>query len=255
MRGRTALPPYTHRHVDWASPVAQSGIGHTRRVADDEAPERGDGERKSAPPSEERGGFAELRARVPAAIRDVPFPSAARGYERRAVASYVNQVNRLIAELEVGRSPQAAVRRALDRVGEQAKALLQQARETAEEITASAREEQKRRSLAHEPRRNRTSPAQGRQEPRRRRSSPGQGPRRATSSLARGPRRTRSSPAQPPRRRMPSAARARRRRSGCSGSRKRSRPCGNRPKRECKNFTPRPRRSGRSGRSCSTRST
>jgi DivIVA domain-containing protein len=60
---------------------------------------------------------------VPAAIRDVSFPSAARGYERRAVDAYVNQVNRLIAELEVSRSPQAAVRHALERVGEQTKAL------------------------------------------------------------------------------------------------------------------------------------
>jgi cell division septum initiation protein DivIVA len=108
-------------------------------VADDEAPELGDEERRPVPAPEEGGGFAELRAHVPAAIRDVSFPTAGRGYERRAVDSYVNQVNRLIAELEVGRSPQAAVRHALDRVGEQTKALLQQARETAEEITASAR--------------------------------------------------------------------------------------------------------------------
>jgi len=110
-------------------------------VVDDEAPEEGEGERRSAPQPEEGGGFAGLQTHVPAAIRNVSFPSAARGYERRAVESYVNQVNRLIAELEVGRSPQAAVRHALDRVGEQTKALLQQARETAEEITASARGE------------------------------------------------------------------------------------------------------------------
>src|SRR6266496_5790229 len=122
------------------------GEWHTRRVVDDEAPHEGEHERRPVPPPEEGGGFAELRAHVPAAIRDVSFPTAGRGYERRAVDSYVNQVNRLIAELEVGRSPQTAVRHALDRVGEQTKALLQQARETAEEITASAREEQKRRS-------------------------------------------------------------------------------------------------------------
>jgi cell division septum initiation protein DivIVA len=117
----------------------RSGIGHTRPVADDEAPPEGE-ESKPLPPPE-GGGLAAVPARVPAAIRDVSFPSAGRGYERRAVDSYVNQVNRLIAELEVGRSPQAAVRHALDRVGEQTKALLRQARETAEDMTASAREE------------------------------------------------------------------------------------------------------------------
>lgn len=90
---------------------------------------------------EQDAGLAELRAHVPAAIRDVSFPSAARGYERRAVDAYVNEVNRLIAELEVGSSPQAAVRHALERVGEQTKGLLQQARETAEEITAGAHED------------------------------------------------------------------------------------------------------------------
>jgi cell division septum initiation protein DivIVA len=117
------------------------GIGHTRPVADDEAPEAGEEQGEPLSPSEEGGGFAGLQARVPEAIRQVSFPSAGRGYERRAVDSYVNQVNRLIAELEVGRSPQAAIRHALDRVGEQTKGLLQQARETAEEITATAREE------------------------------------------------------------------------------------------------------------------
>ena len=57
---------------------------------------------------EEDTGLAELQARVPDAIRNVSFPTAGRsGYERRAVDSYVNQVNRLIADLEVSRSPQA----------------------------------------------------------------------------------------------------------------------------------------------------
>jgi cell division septum initiation protein DivIVA len=108
-------------------------------MADDEGrrAEQGD----VVPPPVEGGGFAELRGRVPSAIRDVSFPSAARGYERRAVDSYVSQVNRLIAELEVGRSPEAAVRHALDKVGEQTTSILQQARESAEQIAASAGEE------------------------------------------------------------------------------------------------------------------
>jgi cell division septum initiation protein DivIVA len=118
----------------------RAAIGHTRPVANDEAPQEGQEENKRVPPSGE-SSFAEPAARVPAELRDVSFPGAARGYERRAVDSYVSQVNRLIAELEVGRSPQAAVRHALERVGDQTKDLLEQARETAEEITASAREE------------------------------------------------------------------------------------------------------------------
>jgi cell division septum initiation protein DivIVA len=116
-------------------------IGHTRPVADDEAPHEGEEESKLAPSPEESSGLAYVQARVPEAIRQVSFPSAARGYERRAVDSYVNQVNRLIAELELGRSPQAAVRHALEQVGEQTKGLLHQARETAEKIAATAREE------------------------------------------------------------------------------------------------------------------
>jgi chromosome segregation ATPase len=115
-------------------------MSDTRHVAD-EAPQHGDEKSTVTPAPDEGDGFAELQAHVPPAIRNISFPSAGRGYERRAVDSYVHQVNRLIAELEVGRSPQAAVRHALERVGEQTKSLLEQARETAEEITAGARQE------------------------------------------------------------------------------------------------------------------
>jgi DivIVA domain-containing protein len=78
---------------------------------------------------------------VPAEVRNVSFPVSVRGYERKAVDAYVNRVNRVIAELEVSRSPQAAVRHAVERVSEQTKGILQQARESAEQITAAAREE------------------------------------------------------------------------------------------------------------------
>jgi DivIVA domain-containing protein len=100
------------------------------RRGDQEDPQEREERGEPAPPPEEGGGLGEIPVRVPAAIRDVSFPGAARGYERRAVDAYVNQVNRLIAELEVSRSPQAAVKHALERVGEQTKALLQQARQT-----------------------------------------------------------------------------------------------------------------------------
>jgi DivIVA domain-containing protein len=83
----------------------------------------------------------ELRHHVPAEIRNVSFPVSVRGYDRHAVDAYVARVNRVIAELEVSRSPQAAVRHALDRVGEQTIAILNEARESGEKITDAAREE------------------------------------------------------------------------------------------------------------------
>jgi DivIVA domain-containing protein len=82
-----------------------------------------------------------LRADVPAEIRNVSFPVSVRGYDRGAVDAYVKRVNRVIAELEVSRSPQAAVRHAVERVSEQTKGILQEARESAEKITATAHEE------------------------------------------------------------------------------------------------------------------
>ena len=91
---------------------------------------------KSAEPEE-----AAYRARVPADIRNVSFPIAMRGYDRDAVEVYVRRVNRVIAELEVTRSPQAAVRHAVERVSEQTKTILEEARESAEKITTSAESE------------------------------------------------------------------------------------------------------------------
>jgi cell division septum initiation protein DivIVA len=79
-----------------------------------------------------------LRSEAPAGLRDVSFPHSVRGYERRAVDAYVERANRVIAELEVSRSPQSAVKHALDRVGEQTSGVLQRAREVAEEITSTA---------------------------------------------------------------------------------------------------------------------
>jgi len=67
-----------------------------------------------------------------------PFPVVLRGYDRAAVDEYIAEVNRLIGELRTARSPQAAVREALDRVGEETSSILQRAHETAEEITGEA---------------------------------------------------------------------------------------------------------------------
>ena len=77
----------------------------------------------------------------PLAIVDAHFPTALRGYDRVAVDEYVRQTRRLVAELQATRSPEAAVRRALERVGEQISGILQRAHETAEQITAQSRSE------------------------------------------------------------------------------------------------------------------
>jgi DivIVA domain-containing protein len=120
--------------TSWAP--GKSGI--LSNVVDDERADTGhvDGEQRRRAP--EGPGAGELRDHVPAEIRDVSFPASVGGYARRAVDAYVERVNTVIAELEVSRSPQAAVRHALDRVGDQTSAILQKARETAEEITSSA---------------------------------------------------------------------------------------------------------------------
>jgi DivIVA domain-containing protein len=104
---------------------------------DRDRPHERAGERPAPPP----GGPARSQPVVTDEIRDVSFPTAVRGYDRRQVDRYVQRVNRAIAELEVSRSPESAVRHALDRVGDQTSGILQRARETAEEITHSARAE------------------------------------------------------------------------------------------------------------------
>lgn len=77
----------------------------------------------------------------PVSLVHAEFPTALRGYERVAVDQYVQQMSQLVAELQATRSPEAAVRRALERVGEQISGILQRAHETAEDITAQSRRE------------------------------------------------------------------------------------------------------------------
>jgi cell division septum initiation protein DivIVA len=62
-----------------------------------------------------------------------------RGYDREAVDAHVERLSAVIEELQASRSPQAAVRRALDRVGEETAGILRQAEETAEQMTARSR--------------------------------------------------------------------------------------------------------------------
>ena len=72
---------------------------------------------------------------------DVDFPVVLRGYDRLAVDAYVKRTSRLVAELQATRSPEAAVRRAIERMGEQTSGILQRAHDTAEQITAQSRAE------------------------------------------------------------------------------------------------------------------
>jgi DivIVA domain-containing protein len=72
-------------------------------------------------------------------VRDVSFPIALRGYDREAVDAYVREVNRVIADLQMSRSPQSAIRHALDQVSEETRGILERAHETADEITARSR--------------------------------------------------------------------------------------------------------------------
>jgi len=67
------------------------------------------------------------------------FPVVLRGYDRDAVDAYVARVSAVIEDLQASRSPQAAVRRALDRVGEETGSILRQAEVTAEQMTARSR--------------------------------------------------------------------------------------------------------------------
>jgi DivIVA domain-containing protein len=70
---------------------------------------------------------------------DVEFPVVLRGYDRIAVDAYVRRTSQMVAELQARTSPQAAIRRALERVGEEVSGILQRAHQTAEEITAQSR--------------------------------------------------------------------------------------------------------------------
>ncbi len=82
-------------------------------------------------------------------LPDDPVPIAAetdfavvlRGYDRVAVDAYVKKTSQLVAELQATRSPEAAVRRALERVGGQISGILQRAHDTAGQITSQSRSE------------------------------------------------------------------------------------------------------------------
>ncbi len=75
------------------------------------------------------------------AVADVDFPTVLRGYDRLAVDAYVQKTSQLVAELQATRSPDAAIRRALERVGEEVSGILQRAHDAAAQITFQSRSE------------------------------------------------------------------------------------------------------------------
>lgn len=72
-------------------------------------------------------------------VLEAEFPVVRRGYDRDAVDAYVMRTRQLVAELQATRTPDSAVRRALERVGEEVSGILRRAHETADEITAQSR--------------------------------------------------------------------------------------------------------------------
>ncbi len=79
------------------------------------------------------------------AVADADFPIVLRGYDRFAVDSYVRRTSQLVAELQATRSPEAAIRRALERVGGEVSGILQRAHETSDQITSQSRREAEER--------------------------------------------------------------------------------------------------------------
>lgn len=70
------------------------------------------------------------------------FKPSRRGYDREEVDAYVAQLHRQIRELQVQQqTPDAAVRSALERVGDEVADILKQAHNTSDEIVATAQRE------------------------------------------------------------------------------------------------------------------
>jgi cell division septum initiation protein DivIVA len=72
-------------------------------------------------------------------LRDASFPLAVRGYDRRAVDEFVEQLRTLVADLEAHQTREGVVQKALDELGEETAGILQRAHETADDIAARSR--------------------------------------------------------------------------------------------------------------------
>jgi DivIVA domain-containing protein len=72
-------------------------------------------------------------------LRDVSFPTAVRGYDRRSVDDFLAELRNEVAELEARQTRESVVQKALDELGEETAGILQRAHETADEIAARSR--------------------------------------------------------------------------------------------------------------------
>jgi DivIVA domain-containing protein len=72
-------------------------------------------------------------------LRDISFPTAVRGYDRRAVDDFLQELLTLVADLEARQTREGVVQKALDELGEETAGILQRAHETADEIAARSR--------------------------------------------------------------------------------------------------------------------
>jgi len=70
---------------------------------------------------------------------DVRFSTAIRGYDRDEVDGYIKRVNEVLAELQITKTPETAVQRALERVDREKQSVIEEAHGTAEEITSRSR--------------------------------------------------------------------------------------------------------------------
>jgi DivIVA domain-containing protein len=72
-------------------------------------------------------------------LREASFPLAVRGYDRRSVDEFVEELTTLVANLEAHQTREGVVQRALDELGEETAGILQRAHETADDIAARSR--------------------------------------------------------------------------------------------------------------------
>ncbi len=72
-------------------------------------------------------------------VRASEFAIVMRGYDRAAVDSWREEIAQLVEQLEEAQPRDAAVKRALDEVGQETASILQRAHESAEEIAARSR--------------------------------------------------------------------------------------------------------------------
>jgi DivIVA domain-containing protein len=89
----------------------------------------------SEPPSQRYGRGTPASER----LRDVSFPTAVRGYDRRSVDEFLAELRNMVAELEARQTREGVVQKALDELGEETAGILQRAHETADEIAARSR--------------------------------------------------------------------------------------------------------------------